>query len=83
MINYMQRQKDCRTSVQSFVECVDTTRIENWVFCCVHHSEGFCQCMFKVGILSQLDGLCILEVGSLSLTVGRVGRRRKSCALYI
>jgi hypothetical protein len=44
MINDMIRQKDGRISV--LVKCVDTTRIENGVLCCMHPAKGFW--LFKV-----------------------------------
>lgn len=46
MINSMHRQRDGRVTV--LVKCVDTTRVENGVLCCMHPSEGFW--LFKVMI---------------------------------
>ena len=45
MINDMHKQKDGRISILS--KCIDTTRIENGVLCCMHPAEGFW--LFKVG----------------------------------
>lgn len=39
MINDMIRQRDSRISV--LVKCVDSTRVENGVLCCMHPAEGF------------------------------------------
>lgn len=39
MINDMTRQRDGRISV--LVKCVDTTRVENGMLCCMHPAEGF------------------------------------------
>ncbi len=43
-INDIQQQKDGRVSV--LVKCVDTTRTENGMLCCMHPAEGFW--LFKV-----------------------------------
>ena len=39
LINDMHRQRDGRISVM--VKCVDSTRVENGVLCCMHPAEGF------------------------------------------
>ncbi len=39
MINDMHRQRDGKVTVM--VKCVDTTRVENGVLCCMHPAEGF------------------------------------------
>ena len=44
MVNNMHRQRDGRISV--LVKCVDTTRVENGILCCMHPAEGFW--LFKV-----------------------------------
>ena len=44
IFNDMHRQKDGR--VTTLVKCVDTTRIENGILCCMHPAEGFW--LFKV-----------------------------------
>ena len=51
-INDLQRQKDRRISVM--VKCIDTTRIENGVLCCMHPAEGFW--LFKVS--AELLSVC-------------------------
>jgi hypothetical protein len=51
MINDIIRQKDGRISV--LVKCVDSTRIDNGMLCCMHPAEGFW--LFKVSCPCSLQ----------------------------
>jgi hypothetical protein len=50
IINDLHRQKDGR--ITAMVKCVDTTRIENGILCCMHPAEGFW--LFKVMLKKRI-----------------------------